>query len=62
MLITILSVSSPLAWGIPPYMGAPPPVSPLTYCQNDRFGGIIPWITQKNFWENFDLFQVFILK
>jgi len=50
MLITILSVGVPLAWGIPPYMGAPPPVSPLTYCQNDRFGGIIPYVAQKNFW------------
>jgi len=32
-------------------MGAPPPVSPLTICQNVSLGGIIPHITQNNFWE-----------
>ena len=32
-------------------MGPLPPVSPLPSCQNVSFGGIIPYITQKNFWE-----------
>jgi hypothetical protein len=31
-------------------MGPLPPVSPLPSCQNVSFGGIIPYITQKNFW------------
>jgi hypothetical protein len=51
-----MSDTPPLAWGLPPYMGAPPPVSPLTMCQNVSFGGIIPYVMQNNFWEKNDLF------
>ena len=39
--ITLLLATPLRHGGTPPYMGAPPPVSPLTYCQNVRLGGII---------------------
>jgi hypothetical protein len=37
-------------------MGTLPPVSPLPSCQNVSFGGIIPYIAQKNFWGKNDPF------
>lgn len=58
--ITLLLATPLRHGGTPPYMGAPPPVSPLTYCQNVRLGGIIPWIAEINFWEKNDLSWVFI--
>ena len=60
--ITLLLATPLRHGGTPPYMGAPPPVSPLTYCQNVRLGGIIPWIAQNNFWEKNVPFRVFIIK
>ena len=60
--ITLLLATPLRHGGTPPYMGAPPPVSPLTYCQNVRLGGIIPWIAEINFWEKNDLFGIFIIK
>ena len=60
--ITLLLTTPLRHGGTPPYMGAPPPVSPLTYCQNVRLGGIIPWIAQNNFWEKNVPFRVFIIK
>jgi len=59
--ITYHDKPPPLAWGTPPYMGPPPPVSPLTICQNVGLGGIIVWIAEINFLEKNDLFWVFIL-
>ena len=48
-----------LAWGhTPPSVG----VSPLPSLSECQLGGIIPYVTQKNFWEKFVLFWVFITK
>ena len=48
-----------LAWGYtPPSVG----VSPLPSLSECQLGGIIPYVTQKNFWEKFVLFWVFITK
>lgn len=50
----------PLAWGPTPYGGGPSPRIPPYICQNDGFGGIIPYVTQKKFLGKIVLFGVFI--